>query len=107
MPDITFRLRPKAQVRLLQKHGSLGGTWESIGFDPCFECVLSSPVGGGWYECDLSLESSSEHALFDPVLYPDYGQGPSEQTAIPLPFVAEPTICDLRVVRFLGEASKI
>ncbi|MGY0634008.1 glycosyltransferase family 2 protein [Luteimonas sp. A478] len=68
---------------------------------------MSSPVEGGWYECDLSLESSDEHALFDPVLYPDYGQGPSEQTSIPLPFAAEPAIHDLRVVRFVGEASTI
>lgn len=104
MAYIDFKLRPKAQVRLVRKNTRVDATWESTGFDPCFECDLSSPVEGGWYECDLALKSVGENTLFDPVIYPDYGQGPSEQTSVPLPFVAESEIRDLSVVRFLGEA---
>lgn len=105
MRQINFDVRPRSQVR--RSSGAQADTWESVGFDPSFDCVLSAPVHGGWYECDLALCGTCDDELFDPVLYPDYGNGPSEQHAVPLPFAAEPAIKKYRIVRFLGRAETV
>lgn len=59
----------------------------ATGSDPQFSVVPANgaAIEGGWYELTVEMEPGVRRPV-DPMLYPDYGQGMSEQTRIPLQY---------------------
>lgn len=65
-----------------------GGYWVTEGDDPQFQIGLTdapgSAIAGGWYELVFQVDVA-DGRIASPCLYPDYGEGFSESTRIPLP----------------------
>ncbi len=87
----------------LERRGENG--WRATGPDPHFTIRVSGPFFPGWMVLDVTLETSG-HVWSLGKLYPDTGEGYSEETAIRLPlpanghvrhlFPVPPGLCRLR-----------
>lgn len=82
---ITLPLAPVNHLRKLDPEG----TWEAVGNDPSFRCVLPADgLEAGWYEVELDIEQSSGPEMW-PYFYPDYGDHEFEQHKVYLPLIGD------------------
>lgn len=82
--------------------------WLANGHDPRFACEFEPGKWpqGGWYALDMDIEAQGD-PLVQPVLYPDYGAGLLEEARLEMPFVQDPTLAGLSVVRFVDRVHSL
>jgi glycosyltransferase involved in cell wall biosynthesis len=83
------------------------GQWRSAGDDPSFEVDLQAhgKLCAGWYQLELSIESHQKRKISQ--IYPDYGEGFSEDTSIVIVHNRQVLSTLTRVIRFKKDVARL
>lgn len=104
--DLIFR--PQAELVEAGLDDLKRTRWVADGSDPRFGCEFEPGKWpeGGWYALDVDIEADGA-PLVRPVLYPDYGAGLMEEARLEMPFIQDPALAGLSVVRFVDRVHSL
>lgn len=100
--SLQIELRPQYQI---ERDPNNARRWISLGYDPHFivEPKGAARITAGWYRFELALETTQKRNFA--VLYPDYGEGFSEETSIHIYYRRAQNVT--RIIKFERDVSQL